>query len=277
MRLSRLFLLLTLTFFVSCSNKGSTTVGNPAPSSEGQKVMVSQLVSGTSTVTIPLSVFGDTVTDVTGATVDLDVNEIRVISDLPAEDNFDSTQQSVIFDVGSLENGDDVDIFVTKNDAEKISFSARVSDTEAATANEIGLSSLSGTVTGHPMGEIQSALYFVEDDSTITLAFFDEFFTCENVPDGRPDTVNALYILSIVNSVGTYTTIDNGIDSYLGSGTYNTGTGNYDTTSLINAVDVTVVMTSVESNSFDGSFEVDFGTDGALEGTFKNVELCAAP
>ena len=190
-------LLIMLVFLASCSNKGSTTVGNPAPSTEGQKVVMSQLTSGTTTVTISLSVFGDTSDDVIGASVDVDVNQIRTISDLPAQDYFNSTQQSVVFEVNSLTDGDEVAVLITENTGEKVSYEATVSSTDAAAANTINLGFISGAVTGQPMGKVESAYLITEDDSTLTIVFFDDFLTCASVPDGRPPTVNGFVIFNI--------------------------------------------------------------------------------
>lgn len=135
-------------------SQGTTQVGNSSSSpGTGPTVVVGKAdqTNQESQVTLPLAVFGPDENSLAGASVDVSVND-TFSSHVTALENYDATNQEVVFTVEDIQEGDVISLTVRKSDGTYETFSATVSNTEDA----IAVSSESGDVTDLPPIDVET-------------------------------------------------------------------------------------------------------------------------
>lgn len=118
------FILIIFLLASACSSGGVSQTSNPETT-----ITISKLTDGRSTVTIPLSVFGEDSTALTGASIDVYVNALLVSDDIDPATFYFETSETVVFDVTGLVEGDVVEIRATLSDGSLAVFRGTVSDT----------------------------------------------------------------------------------------------------------------------------------------------------
>lgn len=122
---------ISLLFLSACGN-GTTIANNPS-----DKITIGKLNSESKAIiTIPLSLFGDDENDLNGATIDISVNNIALVSGLDPTDYFNSSKQVVEFILSDLADDDELSFLITKKDSSTKTFTGTVSDTAASEATE---------------------------------------------------------------------------------------------------------------------------------------------
>jgi len=127
-----LFFIFSIFFFGAC---GSDLIEGLSDTSEDDTITFSSLSSGASTVTLPLAVFGDAESDVTGSTIAIFVDGTS-IDEIDADDFYDDTDEEVSFNVTSLSTGDLLAIVVDRSSGTDKVFVHSVSSTSIATVED---------------------------------------------------------------------------------------------------------------------------------------------
>lgn len=261
---------------VHCGGKGSTQVGNPAPTTTGQPVTMTALYAGSTTVTVALTVFGTSEADLVGAAIDVEVNDILRINDLPASEHFSSAKSAVIFDVDNLEEGDVLKLNIKKSSSEVVSFKGSVSATSDVTLGATTTTTilpLSSAVTRNTSGtvdfdEVRFAFLTFDDVAETAYVFIvDEDTCCTCVLDAM--TRYGYVSFEIPSKVGVYTTesdiskfwFANALDEpYVGFS--------------YSGDSITIRVDSVSADTIVGTFSATYGFyDFIVEGTY-NVTAC---
>jgi len=148
--MKRLFSKIFLLFFIAvaitnCSsadrfNQGTTIVGNTSSSPAQQTISIGKLSSGSATITIPLIVFGDSTDDLTGATIDVKVNDEITIDGINAANYYNGVLQAVAFVLSSLRDGDVLQFLIRRSDGTTVTFTGAVTIAGNSTADFTGSS-----------------------------------------------------------------------------------------------------------------------------------------
>ena len=99
------FLLIAFCILTACGGNGTTSVGNPT----GAVITIGRLsAEGSSTITIPLAVFGDSESDLTDASIDVTKNGTAIASDLNPAMYYSDSLEAVRFVLSGLSDGDEL-------------------------------------------------------------------------------------------------------------------------------------------------------------------------
>lgn len=116
---------------VTPSRLGTTAVGNPNPSITGSNAIGLEKIDeeGSSTITIPLAVFGDVVDNARTSTIKITYNG-RLISEINSGDFYQEKTQFVVFTLKPLNDGDTLSFEVVLPDGSSTTYSGVVSTTK---------------------------------------------------------------------------------------------------------------------------------------------------
>lgn len=270
------FWFIFLLSFIHCGGKGSTQVGNPTPTTTGQPVTMTALYDGSTTVTVALLVFGTSEVDLSGAVIDVEVNDILRMNDLSASEHFSSSKSAVIFDVDNLEEGDVLKLDIKKSSSEVVSFKGTVSassDVTLGSTTTTTILPLSSAVTRNTSGTVDfdevrfAFLTFDDVAETAHLLIVDEDTCCTCVLDSM--TRYGYVSFEIPSKVGVYTT-ESDISKFWFSNAMDEPYVGYS----YSGDSITIRIDSVSTDSIVGTFSATYGFyDFIVEGTF-NVTAC---
>ncbi len=197
------FCLILFRGMLACGGEGVSQTSNPETT-----ITISKLTAGTSTITIPLSVFGADSSALTGATIDVYVNGLLDMEDLAADDHYSGEDDAVVFDITDLVDGDVVEIRITLPDGTRLVFRGAVSETEDS---DIALLASDDSLLGrqaladHDLGSAVSDYCVPVDDGSTSSTLAFGCFLSKLI--SLPETTDAQTLLAAVGespiNVGT--------------------------------------------------------------------------